>query len=74
MDDLGLIETADRFGEGVVVTVADASDRRFDASCGYVGGYLTPPTRLLARFQRKLPGDSFHQRIYCRPQRMTCCL
>lgn len=32
MDDLGLIETVDRFGEGVVVTIADASDRRLDAS------------------------------------------
>jgi len=26
MDDLGLVETVDRFGEGVVVTVADACD------------------------------------------------
>ncbi len=32
MNDLGLVETVDRFGEGVVVTVADASDRRLDAS------------------------------------------
>jgi hypothetical protein len=32
MDDLGLVETVDRFGEGVVVAVADAPDRRLDAS------------------------------------------
>jgi hypothetical protein len=32
IDDFGLVESVDRFGEGVVVTVADASDRRFDAS------------------------------------------
>lgn len=32
MDDLGLIETIDRFGEGVVIAVAYASDRRLDAS------------------------------------------
>ena len=28
MDDLGFIEAVDRFGEGVVVAVADAADRR----------------------------------------------
>jgi len=26
MDDLGLVETVDRLGEGVVVAVADAAD------------------------------------------------
>ncbi len=31
MDDFGLIKTADRFGESVVVTVANASDRRLYA-------------------------------------------
>ncbi len=30
MDDLGLVETVDRFGERVVVTVAHTSDRRLD--------------------------------------------
>lgn len=32
MDDFSLVETVDRFGEGVVVAVADASDGRLDAS------------------------------------------
>lgn len=32
MNDFSLVETVDRFGEGVVVTVADASDRRLNAS------------------------------------------
>ena len=32
MDDFSLIETVDRFGEGVVVTVADASHRGLDSS------------------------------------------
>ena len=32
MNDLGLVETVDRFGEGIVITVADTSDRRLDAS------------------------------------------
>lgn len=30
MNDLGLVETVDRFCEGVVVAVADASDRWLD--------------------------------------------
>ena len=30
MDDLGLVQAVDRFGERVVVGVADASDRRLD--------------------------------------------
>src|SRR5690606_12444546 len=32
MDDLGLVKTVDRFGESVVITVADTADRRLDAS------------------------------------------
>jgi hypothetical protein len=31
MDYLGLVETVDRFGESIVVAVADAADRGFDA-------------------------------------------
>jgi hypothetical protein len=31
MDDLGLVETADRLGQSIVIAVADAADRRFDA-------------------------------------------
>lgn len=34
MDDFGLVEAVDRFGEGVVVRVADASDGRIDACLG----------------------------------------
>ena len=40
MDDLGLVETVDRFGEGVVVTVADAADRRLDPGFGQALGVL----------------------------------
>ena len=38
MDDLGLVEAVDRFGEGVVVAVADAADRRLDAGLGQALG------------------------------------
>lgn len=31
MDNLGLVKTIDRFGESIVITVADAPDRRLDA-------------------------------------------
>jgi hypothetical protein len=31
MDDLGLVETIDRLGESVVITVADVANRRLDA-------------------------------------------
>jgi hypothetical protein len=31
MDDLGLVETVNRFGESIVITVADAAHRRLDA-------------------------------------------
>ena len=34
MDDLSLVEAIDRFGEGVVVRVADAADGRLDPSFG----------------------------------------
>ena len=34
MDDLSLVEAIDRLGEGVVVRVADAADRRFDPRFG----------------------------------------
>ena len=49
MDDLGLVKTVDRFGQSVVVTVANASDRRLDAcfrqSFGIANGlaYLAMP-------------------------------
>ena len=38
MDDLGLVETVDRFGQGVVVAVADAADRRLDPGLGQALG------------------------------------
>jgi len=34
MDDLSLVEAVDRFGERIVVGIADAADRRFDARFG----------------------------------------
>ena len=40
MDDLGLVETVDRFGEGVVVAVAHAAYRRLDARFGQALGVL----------------------------------
>ena len=34
MDDVGLVKTVDRFGESIVVTVANASNGRLDAHLG----------------------------------------
>lgn len=34
MDQLGLVQAIDRLGQGVVVTVATAADRRLDAGFG----------------------------------------
>jgi hypothetical protein len=34
MDDFTFVETVDRFGEGVVVRIADAADGRFDSGFG----------------------------------------
>jgi hypothetical protein len=40
MDDLRLVEAIDRFGEGVVVGVADAADGRLDPGLGETLGVL----------------------------------
>ena len=40
MDDLGLVEAIDRFGEGVVVRVADAADGGLDSGFGEALGVL----------------------------------
>lgn len=40
VDDLGLVEAVDGFGQGVVVAVADASDRRFDSGLAQPRGVL----------------------------------
>ena len=40
MDDLNLVEAVDRFGEGIVVRVADAADRRLDPGFGETLGVL----------------------------------
>jgi hypothetical protein len=40
MDDLSLVEAIDRFGEGVVVRVADAADGRLDPGFGETLGVL----------------------------------
>ncbi len=34
MDDLGLVEAVDGFGQGVVIAVTDTADRRLDAGLG----------------------------------------
>ena len=39
-DHLGLVEAVDGLGQGVVVTVADAADRRLDAGAGQSLGVL----------------------------------
>jgi len=38
VDDLGLVEAIDRFGERVVIGIADAADRRLDAGLGQALG------------------------------------
>jgi hypothetical protein len=40
MDELGLIEAIDRLGESVVVGIADAANRRFDACLRQALGIL----------------------------------
>src|SRR3954447_25561655 len=40
MDDLGFVEAVDGFGEGIVVAVPDAADRRLDARRGKPLGIL----------------------------------
>ena len=40
MDDLGLVETVDRFGQSIVVAVADAADGGFKAGLGEALGVL----------------------------------
>lgn len=55
VDDLSLVETVDRFGEGVVVTVADASDGMNrsgfagDLNSWVGGGIMAPSRRRLIR-------------------------
>ena len=50
MDDLRLVETVDRFGEGVVVGVADAADGRLDPGFGETLGVLD--RNILGGFKR----------------------
>jgi hypothetical protein len=40
MDQFSFVEPVDRLGEGVVVTVADAADRRHEAGLGKALGVL----------------------------------
>ena len=52
VDHLGLVKAVDRFGQGVVIAVADAAHRRLDASLrqalGILYGHvLTPSVRLM---------------------------
>src|SRR3712207_2359773 len=51
-DHLGLVEAVDRLGQGVVIGIADAADRRFDASVGeplgvFDGNILRPAVRMV---------------------------
>ena len=58
MDDLGLVKTVDRFSESIVVTVADASDRRLDARLRQP--FAIANGHVLGRFKR----SSQHRRSY----------
>ena len=40
VNDLGLVEPVDRLGEGAVIGIADAADRRLDAGLGQALGIL----------------------------------
>lgn len=40
MDHIGFVETVDRFGQSVVVAVADTADRWLDAGLGKALGVL----------------------------------
>lgn len=40
MDDLGFVEAVDRFGESIVVAIADTADRRFNPGFGQALGVL----------------------------------
>ena len=35
MNNFGLVETIDRFGQSLVIAITDAADRRFDPSIGH---------------------------------------
>lgn len=52
MDEFGLVETVDGFGQGVVIGIADAADGGFDASLEQAlvvldGHILTAPVRVV---------------------------
>ena len=55
MDDLGLVETVDRFGEGIVVRVADAADGRLDSGFGEALGVFD--RNILGGFKRSSQHD-----------------
>ena len=55
MDDLGLVETVDRLGESIVITVADAAHRRLDAR-------LHQPLGILSRRIRR--NQQVHRNIF----------
>ena len=57
MDELCFVEAADRFGESVVIAVADTADRGFDASLGEALGVSNAD--ILGGFNR----SSQHQKI-----------
>jgi hypothetical protein len=46
VDHLGFVETVDRFGQSVVVAVADTADRWLDAGLGILGWGASRMTKL----------------------------
>jgi hypothetical protein len=54
-DHLGLVEAVDRLGQGVVVTVADAADRRLDAGAPVVARRTGPQTLIALSRESSAP-------------------
>ena len=72
MNDLGLVEAIDRLGEGIVVTVTDAADGRFDTRLGEALGVsdadvLRPPVGMVHQ-PGAMNGPAFVQRLLQRVQ------
>jgi hypothetical protein len=62
VDDLGFEQAVDRLGEGIVIAVADAADRRFDTDLGQAFGVfdrqvLRPAVGMVHQARSRLPSD-----------------
>ena len=68
MNEFGFVETVNRFGEGVVVAVTDAADRRFDASFGQTisvaNGQILPAAVRVTNQSSFLNGASIMQGLF----------